>query len=139
MLKVTPSRIPLNKLKTKNRKNMFKILRGKKTKSKTLRYTKITFTTGLKIVRLSLQQQKLYMFLSPMLYMCIKFCYRLLNDSRLILTTLFPESSPICPSLWKSRRGPLERGWNFVLGVAYSPLVNGRCHFLTIDATIGNQ
>ena len=30
MLKVTPSRIPLNKLKTKNRKNKFKTLRGRK-------------------------------------------------------------------------------------------------------------
>ena len=56
MLKTTPSRIPLNKLKTKNRKNKFKTLRVKKIKiinkkkktdnSKTLRYTKITFTTG---------------------------------------------------------------------------------------------
>ena len=50
MLKATPSRIPLNKLKTKNRKNKFKTLRGIKKKkkhrhSKTLRYTRITFTT----------------------------------------------------------------------------------------------
>ena len=40
MLKVTPSRIPLNKLKTKNRKNKFKTLRGRKKTdihSKTLR------------------------------------------------------------------------------------------------------
>ena len=44
MLKATPSRIPLNKLKTKNRKNKFKILRGRKKNrhSKTLRYTRIT-------------------------------------------------------------------------------------------------
>ena len=32
MLKATPSRIPLNKLKTKNRKNKFKTLRVKKIK-----------------------------------------------------------------------------------------------------------
>ena len=31
MLKATPSRIPLNKLKTKNRKKKFKTQRGKKT------------------------------------------------------------------------------------------------------------
>ena len=44
MLKATPSRIPLNKLKTKNRKNKFKTLRGRKKNrhSKTLRYTRIT-------------------------------------------------------------------------------------------------
>ena len=51
---------------------------------------------------------------------------------------MFRESLTICPSLWKSKRGPLERGWNFVLGDDYSPLVNGHCHFLTVDATIGN-
>ena len=32
MLKATPSRIPLNKLKTKNRKNKFKTLSEKKKK-----------------------------------------------------------------------------------------------------------
>ena len=36
MLKATPSRIPLNRFKTKNRKKKFK----------TLRYTKIAFTDG---------------------------------------------------------------------------------------------
>ena len=47
MLKATPSRIPLNKLKTKNRKKKFKTQRGKKNRfSKTLAYTKITFTSG---------------------------------------------------------------------------------------------
>ena len=46
MLKATPSRIPLNKLKTKNRKNKFKSLREKNRYSKTPRYTKITFTIG---------------------------------------------------------------------------------------------
>ena len=48
MLKATPSRIPLNKLKTKNRKNKFKTLSEKKknTDSKTLRYSRITFTVG---------------------------------------------------------------------------------------------
>ena len=47
MLKATPSRMPLNKLKTKNRKNKFKTLREKKSRySKTPRYTKITFTIG---------------------------------------------------------------------------------------------
>ena len=46
MLKATPSRIPLNKLKTKNRKNKFKTLWGKNRYSKTPRYTKISFTIG---------------------------------------------------------------------------------------------
>ena len=32
MLKATPSRIPLNKFKTKNRKNKFKTLKGRKKK-----------------------------------------------------------------------------------------------------------
>ena len=45
MLKATPSRIPLNKLKTKNRKNKFKSLWEKKNRySKTPRHTKISFT-----------------------------------------------------------------------------------------------
>ena len=46
MLKATPSRIPLNKLKTKNRKNKFKTLWEKNRYSKTPRYTKISFTIG---------------------------------------------------------------------------------------------
>ena len=47
MLKATPSGIPLNKLKTKNRKNKSKTLRGKKNiYSNTLSYKKIIFTTG---------------------------------------------------------------------------------------------
>ena len=47
MLKATPSRIPPNKLKSKNRMNKSKTQRKKKSRfSKTLRYTKITFTTG---------------------------------------------------------------------------------------------
>ena len=47
MLKATPSRIPLNKLKTKNRKNKFKSLWEKKNRySKTPRHTKISFTIG---------------------------------------------------------------------------------------------
>ena len=46
MLKATPSRIPLNKLKTKNRKNKFKTLWEKNRYGKTPRYTKISFTIG---------------------------------------------------------------------------------------------
>ena len=46
MLKATPSRIPLNKLKTKNRKNKFKTLWEKNRYSKTPKYTKISFTIG---------------------------------------------------------------------------------------------
>ena len=46
MLKATPSRIPLNKLKTKHRKNKFKTLWEKNRYSKTPRYTKISFTIG---------------------------------------------------------------------------------------------
>ena len=46
MLKATPSRIPLNKLKTKNRKNKFKTLWEKNRYSKIPRYTKISFTIG---------------------------------------------------------------------------------------------
>ena len=46
MHKATPTRNPLNELKTKNGKKKFKTLREKKTYSKTLRYTKITFTAG---------------------------------------------------------------------------------------------
>ena len=48
MIKATPSGIPLNKLKTKNRKNKSKTLRGKKKNiySNTLSYKKIIFTTG---------------------------------------------------------------------------------------------
>ena len=47
MLKATPSGIPLNKLKTKNRKNKSKTLREKKNiYSNTLSYKKIIFTTG---------------------------------------------------------------------------------------------
>ena len=46
MLKATPSRIPLNKLKTKNRKNKFKPLWEKNRYSKTPRHTRISFTIG---------------------------------------------------------------------------------------------
>ena len=46
MLKATPSRIPLNKLKTKNRKNKFKTLWEKNRYSKPPRYTQISFTIG---------------------------------------------------------------------------------------------
>ena len=53
MLKATPSRIPLNKLKTKNRKNKFKSLWEKKTDIvKPQDIQKFHLQLALKIVRL---------------------------------------------------------------------------------------
>ena len=52
MLKATPSRIPLKKLKTKNRKNKFKTLWEKKNIVKPQDIQKFHLQLALKIVRL---------------------------------------------------------------------------------------